>query len=86
VGQSLVRPDAHPAEFYLRQEAAVLSLQKEGVIGLTPWPGPEKGAPSTLEAIVVRGPVRSWQRSTLIATSSRKGSRARSRHFGGNLP
>jgi hypothetical protein len=39
VGQSLMRPNSHPSELSLRQEAAVLSLQKEGVTGLVLVPG-----------------------------------------------
>ncbi len=39
VGQSHQRPEAHPTELSRRQEAAVLSLQKEGVGGLVLVPG-----------------------------------------------
>lgn len=39
VGQSLIRPEAHPTKATLWQEAAVLSLQKEGVKGLIVVPG-----------------------------------------------
>jgi hypothetical protein len=34
VGQSLIRPEAHPTDLTRRQEFAVQSLQKEGVEGL----------------------------------------------------
>ncbi|MES2706181.1 MAG: SGNH/GDSL hydrolase family protein [Verrucomicrobiota bacterium] len=39
VGQSLIRPEAHPTDLSKRQENAVLSLQKAGVTGLTMIPG-----------------------------------------------
>ncbi|WP_406699535.1 SGNH/GDSL hydrolase family protein [Singulisphaera sp. Ch08] len=39
VGQSLMRPEAHPTKSTLGQEAAVLSLRKEGVKGLFLVPG-----------------------------------------------
>ncbi len=39
VGQSLIRPEAHPTKATLGQEAAVRSLQKEGVQGLFTIPG-----------------------------------------------
>ena len=39
VGQSHQRPEAHPTELSRRQEAAVLSLQKEGIAGLFLVPG-----------------------------------------------
>ncbi len=39
VGQSLLRPEAHPTGLSLRQEAAVRALQKEGVEGLILVPG-----------------------------------------------
>lgn len=39
VGQSLIRPEAHPTDLSKRQENAVLSLQKAGVSGLTMIPG-----------------------------------------------
>jgi len=39
VGQSHLRPEAHPTELTRRQEAAVLALQKEGVEGLILVPG-----------------------------------------------
>ena len=39
VGQSMIRPDAHPTKSTLGQEAAVLSLQKEGIKGLIVVPG-----------------------------------------------
>jgi len=39
VGQSLLRPEAHPTQLTVRQETAVLALQKEGVEGLILVPG-----------------------------------------------
>jgi hypothetical protein len=39
VGQSQIRPDAHPTDLTRRQEAAVVSLQKAGVKGLILVPG-----------------------------------------------
>jgi hypothetical protein len=39
VGQSQLRPEAHPTELSRRQEAAVLRLQEEGVRGLVLVPG-----------------------------------------------
>ena len=39
VGQSLIRPEAHPTKPTRDQEAAVVSLQKEGVKGLILVPG-----------------------------------------------
>lgn len=39
VGQSLIRPEAHPTDLSRRQENAVLKLQKEGVQGLILVPG-----------------------------------------------
>lgn len=39
VGQSLIRPEAHPTDLTRRQENAVLKLQKEGVQGLILVPG-----------------------------------------------
>lgn len=39
VGQSQIRPEAHPTDLTRRQEAAVLSLQNEGVGGLILVPG-----------------------------------------------
>lgn len=39
VGQSLIRPEAHPTKATLGQEAAVLSLQKKGIKGLIVVPG-----------------------------------------------
>jgi GDSL-like Lipase/Acylhydrolase family/N-terminus of Esterase_SGNH_hydro-type len=39
VGQSMIRPDAHPTKATLGQEAAVRSLQKDGVEGLFVAPG-----------------------------------------------
>jgi len=39
VGQSHIRPDAHPTDLTRRQEAAVQSLQREGVEGLILVPG-----------------------------------------------
>ncbi|MBP7049711.1 MAG: nucleoside hydrolase [Phycisphaerae bacterium] len=39
VGQSHLRPEAHPTELTLRQETAVQALQKEGVEGLILVPG-----------------------------------------------
>jgi lysophospholipase L1-like esterase len=39
VGQSLLRPEAHPTELTGRQETAVQALQKEGVEGLILVPG-----------------------------------------------
>ena len=39
VGQSHIRPEAHPTDLTNRQEAAVLRLQKEGIAGLQMIPG-----------------------------------------------
>ncbi len=39
VGQSHIRPEAHPTDLSRRQEAAVLALQKEGFEGLILVPG-----------------------------------------------
>lgn len=39
VGQSHIRPAAHPTEFTLRQDAAVIALQDQGVPALTIVPG-----------------------------------------------
>ncbi len=39
VGQSLIRPEAHPTEYTRNQEAAVKNLQNEGIKGLFLVPG-----------------------------------------------
>lgn len=39
VGQSLIRPEAHPTDMTRKQETSVLALQKEGVTNLVVVPG-----------------------------------------------
>ncbi|HPB29966.1 MAG TPA: SGNH/GDSL hydrolase family protein [Candidatus Sumerlaeota bacterium] len=39
VGQSLIQPEAHPTDMTLKQEAAVLDLQKQGIRNLYAVPG-----------------------------------------------